>query len=148
VAAYQVPHSCSVAHLLDLAYNQIDIHPLIKNLHSFNLSFFNTLHFAAGASVPMPLPVPGTGPPTPPLSLFLVKFLVKEKNMDVSEKDKEGSTALHYAARSNHFDIVKWLVEMKADVNVTNEKGETASDVAKYKPISDFLTGCKTSIIE
>lgn len=49
-----------------------------------------------------------------------VKKLIKQKGSEiVNEKDKNGYTALHYAARNNYFEICKVLVRYGADTNAT-----------------------------
>ncbi|XP_060585014.1 transient receptor potential cation channel subfamily A member 1 homolog isoform X3 [Ruditapes philippinarum] len=44
---------------------------------------------------------------------------------EINNEDEEGLTPLHYAARYNHFTIVKLLVENGADVNSEDREGLT-----------------------
>jgi len=55
----------------------------------------------------------------------IVKELIA-KGVDINVKDEVGSTPLHTAAFSGHFEIVKFLIENGADVNAVNDEfGET-----------------------
>jgi ankyrin repeat protein len=49
-----------------------------------------------------------------------------ERNMDVNLTNKNGDTALHWAARNNFIDIVILLVKNQAEVNIKNNKGFTS----------------------
>ena len=52
---------------------------------------------------------------------------------DVNSTDSSGYTALHYAARSNHVDLVKFLISNGACVNCTTRAGgETPLHRAAY----------------
>ncbi len=55
----------------------------------------------------------------------IVKILLSEGG-DVSAVDKEGETALHFAARFGHTEAVRCLLESGADVNALNNKMENA----------------------
>ena len=51
-----------------------------------------------------------------------------------SWQDDEGNTMLHYAAEKGRIDVIKYLVEEgMADVNITNNEGETPSQSARKK---------------
>ena len=41
-----------------------------------------------------------------------------ENSADVSAKNKKGKTALRFASQNGHLDIVKYLVENGADINI------------------------------
>jgi hypothetical protein len=69
--------------------------------------------------------------------LRLVDVLIKH-GIDVNAKDMSGDTALHLASKDGHKFIVYSLVEAGADVDVTNDKGETAIDYAQGE-IRDYL---------
>jgi ankyrin repeat protein len=45
--------------------------------------------------------------------------------------DDETHTPLHWAAKAGHLSVVKLLVERGADVRVKNNKGQTASVLAR-----------------
>ncbi|XP_065676919.1 transient receptor potential cation channel subfamily A member 1 isoform X3 [Hydra vulgaris] len=53
-----------------------------------------------------------------------LKLYWKDKKK-LNEKDEEETTALHYAVRYGHFDIVKTLVAYGANVNIPGENGAT-----------------------
>lgn len=69
--------------------------------------------------------------------LELVKELLKN-NAQVNEQNNSGWTALHSASYWNHLEIVKVLIDY-SDLSITNNKGETALDVAKTQEIKDFI---------
>ncbi|KAK8481230.1 hypothetical protein V6N13_016835 [Hibiscus sabdariffa] len=48
----------------------------------------------------------------------------------MNQKDEDGNTALHIAASSNQPQVLKLLLESKADKHVTNQDGLTALDLA------------------
>ena len=59
-------------------------------------------------------------------SIEMLKLLVKE-NFDLSASCDNGRTLLHFAARENHIEIVKYLLENKlVDKNQKDVKGHTA----------------------
>ncbi|XP_017972574.1 PREDICTED: ankyrin repeat-containing protein At5g02620 [Theobroma cacao] len=51
----------------------------------------------------------------------------------VNWKDRDGNTAMHRAAANNHPQMLKLLLECKADKNVTNQAGLTALDITLAK---------------
>lgn len=51
-------------------------------------------------------------------------------NAKVNEYTKNGFTALMYAARNNHLEAAKRLVQLGADVHQANNEGVTAYDLA------------------
>ena len=55
----------------------------------------------------------------------IVKSLLKEGNVDVDSKDEDGWTALHWAARNGHDDVVQTLLENQATVNAKDNSGST-----------------------
>ena len=57
--------------------------------------------------------------------------------------DNDRVSALMWASKSGHLDIVKKLVELQADFNMTNTLGETAQDIAvkaKKIEVAEFLS--------
>lgn len=51
--------------------------------------------------------------------------------MDINEKDPDfGMTALHYAVRGNHADVVTWLLQQGADENACLPDGRSALHLA------------------
>ena len=71
--------------------------------------------------------------------------------MDVNARTNDGVTSLHWAAAWGDFDIVVWLVE-ETDINVdiTDNEGRTAFDLAWGQEISDYLstTNCRARPVE
>ena len=52
--------------------------------------------------------------------LAKVKMLLKKNPRSINMKDESGMTPLHWAARGEHFEIIKYLINNGADVNVKN----------------------------
>ena len=60
----------------------------------------------------------------------------------LEERDHFSQTALIIAARTRNFDIVKYLVEKGANINVQTSSGESPLSIVKangHKGIADFL---------
>ncbi|XP_060091611.1 NAD-capped RNA hydrolase NUDT12 [Heteronotia binoei] len=67
----------------------------------------------------------------------------------INEMAKNGWTALMYAARNGHFEIVQTLLEKGCDRSATNESNQTALDIAKfwgYKNIANLLANVKDGL--
>ncbi|KAL4292085.1 hypothetical protein GQ457_14G021310 [Hibiscus cannabinus] len=63
----------------------------------------------------------------------------------MNRKDEDGNTALHIAASSNQPQVLKLLLECKADKLVTNQDGLTALDLAHQhnnKEIINIMRSC------
>ncbi|XP_022739105.1 ankyrin repeat-containing protein BDA1-like [Durio zibethinus] len=63
----------------------------------------------------------------------------------VNQKDINGDTALHIAARNNQHEMLKLLLKCKADKHATNQDGSTALNVAQQlnnKESIRILRGC------
>ena len=59
-------------------------------------------------------------------NLEMVQSIIEEQNFDVNTKyEKDGSTALHWAAYGGQYDVVKYLVEHGADVNAKDNNDMT-----------------------
>ena len=59
-----------------------------------------------------------------------VKFLVDDLGADVNHADKDQITPLMEAAASENIAVVKYFMEKKADINVTNKLGADALTIA------------------
>lgn len=90
--------------------------------------------------------------------LAIVKCLL-ENNAAINAKDTiDRNTALHYAAKRGHIDIVKYLVCKRCDVEALNLMDESAKDLAEMwdnNEISNYLgkimengASCEESTIE
>jgi len=64
-------------------------------------------------------------------NLELVKYLVELKGLDVNKKDILGRTPIMYAAESK-LDVVKYLVEHGANIDVVDENGLNLFDMLKF----------------
>ncbi|KAK7090405.1 ankyrin repeat domain-containing protein 42-like [Littorina saxatilis] len=60
-----------------------------------------------------------------------LRVLVENGVVNINERDDKGSTLAHKAAGQGHLHILQWLVEMGADVEITNNAGETPRDIAR-----------------
>ena len=63
---------------------------------------------------------------------------VIEKTIN-KEKDTEGWTALHFAAKHNQSEVVKLLVAKGADVNERNKDGEVPLHLTETRIIAGLL---------
>ena len=64
------------------------------------------------------------------------------EGLDVNTKDKDGMTALMWAAYHCNLNTVGFLLDRKADVNVKNKTGYTALKLAEgslYPEIAELL---------
>lgn len=70
---------------------------------------------------------------------------------NVNERDKSGYTALHYAARNNHANICKILIDKGADVNATTRAGQATSlhraSLAGHYDIVNMLLNANANIL-
>lgn len=60
-----------------------------------------------------------------------VKLLVEQGVVDINERDERGATMAHKAAGQGHLQILQWLIEMGASMDLTTSSGETPKDVAR-----------------
>lgn len=59
-----------------------------------------------------------------------VRYLVGELGVDVNVRDHDGYSAVHNAAARGDNDVIRYLVEMGADVTVVSRRGQTTVDMA------------------
>lgn len=65
--------------------------------------------------------------------------MVKDNKVNINATDQFGWTALMCAAKSGHKASVKFLLREGADINLRNNKGETAKDIAKQSGVYDVF---------
>jgi ankyrin repeat protein/beta-lactamase regulating signal transducer with metallopeptidase domain len=75
------------------------------------------------------------------------------KGSDINEKTTTGDTALHYAARHDHKDVVDLLTANRADINAKNKNGDTPAHIALWEGSKEALDlliakGAKISCIQ
>ena len=56
--------------------------------------------------------------------------LLRRKDVNIEEVDDEGRTALMWASNGGHTDVMKMILNARADVEVRNDAGATALMVA------------------
>ena len=54
-----------------------------------------------------------------------LNYLLNKESFKVDSLDSSGYTSLHYAARAGHFDIVKYLHSVGADINLPTRSGHS-----------------------
>ncbi|KAJ8270983.1 hypothetical protein GJAV_G00121450 [Gymnothorax javanicus] len=75
-------------------------------------------------------------------SLHIVDFLTQNSG-NLNKQTAKGSTALHYCCLTDNSECLKLLLRGKASVDIVNEAGETALDIAKrlrHKQCEELLT--------
>ncbi|XP_059144476.1 ankyrin repeat domain-containing protein 42-like [Physella acuta] len=60
-----------------------------------------------------------------------LRMLVENGVVNINERDDRGATLAHKAAGQGHINILQWLIEMGANMTITNQAGETPCDVAR-----------------
>ncbi|XP_052258564.1 ankyrin repeat domain-containing protein 42-like [Dreissena polymorpha] len=60
-----------------------------------------------------------------------LRMLVENGVVNINERDDKGSTPAHKAAGQGHVHVLQWLIEMGANLSITNQSGETPRDVAR-----------------
>lgn len=69
-----------------------------------------------------------------------VKAIARKNKGIINAKISKGAkTALHLAAHKGHFQVVKTLVELKADISSKTSSGQTAADLASSEDIRKYL---------
>ncbi|NNF26649.1 MAG: hypothetical protein HKN73_05490 [Gemmatimonadetes bacterium] len=59
-----------------------------------------------------------------------VKYLVGELGVDLNVRDHDGFSAVHNAAARGDDELIRYLVEMGADVTLVSRRGQTTVDMA------------------
>ncbi|KAH9877542.1 hypothetical protein IAQ61_002909 [Plenodomus lingam] len=71
-----------------------------------------------------------------------VETLLSTRRVQIDRQDDVGRTALMWAASYGYLDVVQLLVSWGANLHITNQKGQTAADVAKsqeHMEVWEFL---------
>lgn len=73
---------------------------------------------------------------------------IEEVNKEeINKADKDGYTPLMDASKKGHIEKIRWLLEHGADVNIKDNEGKTALDIAQTKgftEIADLLAKAQT----
>ncbi|MDP5048338.1 MAG: ankyrin repeat domain-containing protein [Saprospiraceae bacterium] len=64
-------------------------------------------------------------------NLEVVKFFLETGKLDIDERSPEGWTGLIISCFNQQFEIAKFLIDNKADINATNLKGTSVFMYAK-----------------
>uniref|UniRef100_A0A7S2XF89 Uncharacterized protein n=1 Tax=Lotharella oceanica TaxID=641309 RepID=A0A7S2XF89_9EUKA len=76
-------------------------------------------------------------------SLDVLKFFIEEIKLDVDTTDTFGSTPLIHASMNNEVEVVKYLLDARANPRVRGDEGKTArewaTDRKRNKPVHDYL---------
>jgi ankyrin repeat protein len=80
-----------------------------------------------------------------------VSFLIEKLGLDPNTRGRQGFTPLHFAARSGHVEVVRYLLNKipstcsyKVDMNIVDDLGMTALDAARINgkdTVVQLLTG-------
>jgi ankyrin repeat protein len=73
-------------------------------------------------------------------------WLVKEHDLDVTQRDRYGNTPAHLAAEFGQLDAIVWLINHGGDINARNDGGKTIKEVlAENFPdlIEQYLSCCQ-----
>jgi ankyrin repeat protein len=73
-------------------------------------------------------------------NLYTVKSVLQDNPKLIDQKDGAGTTALHLAVTCKSTEILKFLLEQKADPNVKNKQGKTPYDIANQYDKDDVKT--------
>jgi len=61
-----------------------------------------------------------------------------KRGAEINARTENGSTALFFAARFGHIEVIKLLLKNKADPTLANENGDTAIDWALKSDSTDI----------
>ena len=86
----------------------------------------------------------GNFSPNAPESFMAAVEYCLELGNDINAVDEDGFTALHGAASRGDNEIVQWLVDHGARVDIVNKDGNSAADMA-YGPSRFFIPKPETS---
>ena len=75
--------------------------------------------------------------------LNLCKTLINEYNVDKQVPDNDGWTALHYSAKNDSYEIVKYFTNMGIEINLKTKDGMNCLHIAA---LCGYLNLCKTLI--
>ena len=76
----------------------------------------------------------------------VIETLVEQLSAYVNTTNPDGWTALMYAARNGYLGVIEALARLGADVNATNNDGNTAWDLAKNDETRDTLLHITTGV--
>ena len=124
--------------LLSIVRGSIDVNGVYEGwthlfcAASYNLVAVVSCHLELGADADKTAPYYRT-----PLGIAASKWrpevvglLVEMGNAQLNKQDSDGWTALHWAARGNQPEIVKYLVARGCSITVQNNAGRTALEIA------------------
>jgi ankyrin repeat protein len=78
--------------------------------------------------------------------LDILRWLIKNKNIDINEKDTGGATALHVAASNGHAQVVQFLLEENADISVDSFGGLLSDRLSSWQMVGPvFVSRCNTT---
>jgi ankyrin repeat protein len=67
----------------------------------------------------------------------MVKLLI-EAGANINIQDESGNTPLHYSAANGKKDVVKYLLDNKADASIVNVKEQKAIDYSNVKGFNEI----------
>lgn len=56
-----------------------------------------------------------------------VKHEINKDRSIINKQDRNGYSCLHYAARNNHYELCKYLIQQGVDVNLKTRSGESTA---------------------
>lgn len=60
--------------------------------------------------------------------LVILPEIMAQRNPDYTTRELKGNTALHYACSLSHVELVQWLVNHGADLEIVNDRNVTVDD--------------------